>query len=189
MIVDPAVSRRKFATEVQVARAQSHWQRQGIWILRTEYPIVFVVLATPMSLPIFPGVISAVHFDFTDYDVRPPSVKFVDPFTEEPLAIAALKWHFQKASNVVRQPTSDKVSAELVPYVQSFDQIKPFLCTPGVREYHDCSGHSGDSWFLHRRQKGNVLVHLLTMLQRYGAGAIQGISYQVATQLRTRLVE
>lgn len=181
MIVDPAVSRRKFAQEVEVARAQQHFHRQGIWILRSEYPIVFVAIVTPVGMPMFPGVLSAVHIDFTDYDVRPPSVYFVDPFSERRLELGEIKWWFPKATNVLRHPTTGQVlAAQPLNYVQGFNSRRPFLCLPGVREYHECSGHSGDSWFLHRGKMGNLLVHLLTMLQRYGSGAVDGVQFQVA---------
>lgn len=189
MIVDPAVSRRKFAQEVEVARAQAHFQRQGIWILRSEYPIVFVVIVTDRLTPLLPGVLTAVHIDFTDYDVRPPSVRFVDPFTERRLTAGEIRWNFPKATNPVLHPETGEIqSAELLTYVQSFNQEQPFLCVPGVREYHECSGHSGDSWFLHRRLKKNLLVQLLTMLQRYGSGALNGVQFQITPHLVAKLV-
>lgn len=189
MIVDPAVSRQKFAREVETARALEYLHKQGIWILRSEYPIVFVAIVSQRNMPLVPGVLCAVHIDFTDYDVRPPSVRFVDPFSELPVAAHELKWGFPKATNVVRDAVSGEiVSAEFVPYVQSFDQNRPFLCVPGVREYHECSGHSGDSWFLHRGAKGCLLVHLLTMLQRYGPGAANGVQISLNTQIVQKAV-
>lgn len=190
MIVDPAVSRRKFAKEVAIARAQQHLHKQGIWILRSEYPIVFVAVVTQRNMPVVPGVLCAVHIDFTDYDVRPPSVRFVDPFTELPVASQELKWDFPKVTNVVPDPASGGIlSAEIVPYVQSFDQNRPFLCIPGIREYHDCSGHTGDSWFLHRGTKGCLLVHLLTMLQRFGPGAVNTVHVSVSHSIVRKAVQ
>lgn len=189
MIVDPAVSRRKFIREVEAARAHPLFPQQGIWILRAEFPIVFAAILTPIGIPL-PGVIAAVHIDFSDYDVRPPSIYFVDPFTERRLNYAEIKWKFPRANTVV-DPVSNQTSTEILDYVQSFDQVKPFFCATGVREYHECSAHSGDSWFLHRGKKGNLLVHLLTVLQRYGANAISGVQYvipQVIPQITIKAV-
>jgi len=180
LILDPAVSRRKFAREVEIALSLKHWHQQGIWVMRAEYPVVFVIVVTPSGTPVFPGVLAAVHIDFTDYDVRPPSVRFVDPFTEKMLGHPELRWHFPKSKVVMRHPTTNEpVSVEPVPFVQSFDPARPFICKAGIREYHECSAHSGDAWLLHRRRKTNLLVELLTMFQRYGAGACKGINYQI----------
>ena len=180
MIVDPAVARRKFDKEVRLARSQPYWQQQGVWMLRAEFPIVFVIFATPKMMPWCPGVIAGLHIDFSDYDIRPPSVRFVDPFTEAALTFTEMKWHFPRTVNAVRDRTSGQITAaEQLAYVQSFDNIKPFLCLPGVREYHECSAHSGDSWFMHRSPREGLLVHLLTILQRYGPGSIQGITFNL----------
>lgn len=189
MIVDPAVSRRKFAREVEMAEALGHLHKQGIWILRSEYPIVFVAIVTPQLVPAFPAILAAVHIDFTDYDVRPPSVRFVDPFTERYLTALEIRWPFPKANEVVQGPAENPIKMmQHTSYVQSFDHERPFLCVPGVREYHECSGHSGDSWFLHRGTKPSILVHILTMLQRYGSGAIGGVNYQVLAQIVPKIV-
>lgn len=172
-----------------MAKNLEYWHKQGIWILRSEYPIVFVAILTPQPVPAFPAVLAAVHIDFTDYDVRPPSVRFVDPFTERYLTAAEIRWPFFKANEVVQGSADNPIKAmQQVSYVQSFNHERPFLCVPGVREYHDCSGHSGDSWFLHRGTKPNVLVHLLTMLQRYGSGAVGGVNYQVVAQIIPKVV-
>jgi putative metal binding uncharacterized protein len=183
MIVDPAVSRQKFAREVEAAKAYGPFQRQGVWIMRAEYPIVFVVLVTNQLVPVLPGVLCGVHLDFTDYDVRPPSLRFVDPFEENPLSASAC-WSFPKTSVTVNQETGEAVH-EVQKLLQAFDPEKPFLCLPGVREYHECSAHSGDSWFLHR--KPNMLVHLLNILHLYGPNAA-GFRIEIKPQLAMKAV-
>jgi hypothetical protein len=167
MIVDPIVSRRKFNLEVEAARSYGPFQRQGVWIMRAEYPTVCVVLLVNKPFPVVPGVLCGVQFDFTDYDVRPPSIQFVEPFEEKPLDINAC-WRFPK-TRALLDAASGQTKHEVQQLLQAFDPAKPFLCLQGVREYHECSAHSGDSWFLHR--KPNMLVHLLTLLHRYGPNA------------------
>lgn len=180
MITDPSVSRRKFEREVAMAQALPYWQRQGVWILRAEFPIVLVAFVSLKPTPWCPSVIAAVHIDFSDYDARPPSIKFVDPITEVPISIAELRHHFPRAAKFQLDPTSNQLRPTAhTTFVQSFDKVKAFLCLPGVREYHECSGHSGDSWFAHRRPNGGHLVHLLTVLQRHGPGALHDLGIQV----------
>lgn len=183
MIVDPAVSRHKFAREVEAAKAYSPFQRQGVWIMRAEYPIVFVALVTNQLVPVLPGVLCGVHLDFSDYDVRPPSLRLVDPFDEKPLSASA-SWGFPKVSEIVNPETGETVH-EVQNLLQAFNPEKPFICLQGVREYHECSAHSGDSWFLHR--KPNMLVHLLSILHQYGPNAV-GIRLQVNHQLAMKAV-
>lgn len=183
MIVDPAVSRRKFACEIKAAREYSPFQRQGVWILRAEYPVVFVVLVINKPFPAVPGVLCGLHIDFSDYDVRPPSIRIVNPFDESPVNFAD-SWKFSRAIDAV-DPESGQTASGLQALLQAFDLEKPFFCLPGVREYHESSAHSGDSWFLHR--KPNMLVHLLTILHRYGPNAAV-CQFQVIPILATKKI-
>lgn len=189
MIADPSVSRRKFEREVAAARAHRPFQQQGIWILRAEYPVVFAAIITTNKMPLLNGVLCGVHIDFTDYDVRPPSVKFVDPFTELPLSFDAC-WKFLRFTP--RPPLPGEPTGQGQKYLnqqemlQHFDRNKPFLCLQGVREYHDSSAHTGDSWFLHRRK--NMLVHILTILQKYGSGSAVA-QMQLVTHINAAITE
>lgn len=187
MVVDPAVSREKFKQEVNGARAHPSFHKQGIWILRAEFPIVFVTILTPIKIPLLPGTLAAVHIDYSDYDVSAPSILFVDPFTEKPLSYDEILWKFPRTKTIVYPSISQNIN-ETINYVQSFDITKPFLCASGVREYHECSAHSGDSWFLHRGKKGNLLVHILTILQHYGSNAIDGVQIQISQNIVHRAV-
>lgn len=56
----------------------------------------------------------------------------------------------------------------------------PFICLPGVREYHEHPGHTGDSWFLHRLSGVGTLYNLVTQLYHYGTEHIVGYQYHVA---------
>jgi hypothetical protein len=170
MIADPSVSRRKFEREVAAALAHKPFHEQGVWILRAEYPTVFAVLITTLNVPIWRGILCGVHINFTDFDVRPPSLKFVDPFNERPLNYNEC-WKFTRLNLKPPLPgdTAGPQQYEAVPLLQAFDINNPFLCLPGVREYHDSSAHTGDSWFLHRRK--NMLIYILTILQQFGSSS------------------
>lgn len=65
LLVDPAVSRAKFARELAEYRSlEDDHLRRGWWMLRREYPEVFVVFANAQLKP--PAVIFGVIIDFTN---------------------------------------------------------------------------------------------------------------------------
>ena len=43
---------------------------------------------------------------------------------------------------------------------------RPFLCTPGIREYHEHSSHVGDSWDNHKNKSAFDLGGILTQIWR-----------------------
>jgi hypothetical protein len=154
-------------------------------LLRVEYPEILVALAAPQLTP--PAVVTGVRFDYSNYDVRPPSVRLVNPFTNEPYKAKELPTILKRAVEGGAPAIPGLMiplgaQARLVtqqPLMQSYgpDDI-PFLCIAGVREYHDHPGHSGDAWELHRKSGAGRLVRLLELITKYG---VQPISdYQVA---------
>lgn len=175
-LVDPAVSRAKFAREVDGFRALADdHARNGCWLAKAEFPKALVIFGTPKLKP--PAVAFAAAFDFSNYDLWPPSVRLVDPFTQEPYTTKAVP-------NPLRRripPTPDQASQGIEPVqdiVQGYGPNDiPFICIPGVREYHDHPGHSGDSWLLHRRLGEGTLHNLVTHLYHYGTEYI--VSYRV----------
>jgi hypothetical protein len=83
-LVDPAVARAKFEREVaDYRRMEGEYLRRGWVMVRAEFPEVMVLLAAPQLNPRV--VVFGVVLDFTNYDLWAPSVRFVDPFTLEPL--------------------------------------------------------------------------------------------------------
>jgi hypothetical protein len=179
MIVDPSVSRLKFDRDVSEATTQrDYFMRRGAWIVTAEFPEVFVVLGTPKSKPHY--VPYGVLFDFTDYDARPLSVRLVDPFTKRRLKKSEIGYTFLRANPLpVGMPVG--MPTGFTEILQAFVDDAPFLCLPGIRDYHASSAHSGDSWWLHRRTGEGKLFTLLDKLCMYGAEPITGI--QVSQQI------
>lgn len=88
-VVDPVVSRQKFAREVEALRRhEADYRRQGWLLLSADFPEVFVVLTVPQLRP--SPVLFGVVINFSNYDVDPPSVQFVNPWTREPLRASEL---------------------------------------------------------------------------------------------------
>lgn len=197
-LVDPEVSRSKFEREIADYRGLGDAHiRKGCWMIRAEFPEVFMIFGTPHLKP--PVVIFGALLDFTNYDLWPPSVKLVNPFSRLPYKWDELPTHMLRRV-VSRPPTNtpeaaadgqptptgtaptEEVSIQPMMMPNPPDG-EPFLCLPGTRAYHDHPSHSGDSWLLHRGQGEGKLFHLLNTLYTYGAmPAMFGVQLVVPLQ-------
>ena len=65
----------------------------------------------------------------------------------------------------------------------------PFLCIPGVKEYHDHPGHSGDPWEIHRSTGEGRLVRLLEVISKYGLEPVKGFDIKLVPQVAFALSE
>lgn len=166
MRVDPAVSHRKFDREkARLIQQASMLAARGVFLVRAEFPqldLLYVprsplLIGLPAPLPDSPPLpvghlpvlelpsLAArafkARFDLTDYDLRAPSIEFLDPWTDQPLQyetmFRAIEFEKTRGAHLVllgAHPTTHK----------------PFLCLRGVREYHEHPQHSGDEWLLYR---------------------------------------
>lgn len=194
-LVDPEVSRAKFARELDQYNILANVHRQrGWWLLTADFPEVFVVFATPRTKP--PLVVFGAILDFTNYDLWAPSVRLVNPFTRQPYTARTLPpiaWLQRRAPIAGGRPrpevlphagdTDSVVQIDRLMQAYGDDEI-PFLCIPGVREYHENPGHTGDDWLLHRGQGEGRLFFLLEQLYRYGVEPIRGFDIQMVPQIR-----
>lgn len=98
-----------------------------------------IMLAEVLSLA---GRGFKARFDLTDYDMRAPSLEFLDPWTDIPLAYKTMF----RALEFEEQRRTHLVLLDDHPITH-----KPFLCLRGIREYHEHPQHSGDDWMLYRK--------------------------------------
>ena len=176
-LVDPTVSRTKFERETAALLGQ-RWdlQRRGWFIMDATFPKVFVIFAKP-DMPATP-VVFGVEINFTDYDLEPPSVVLVNPFTREPYTFQDLSakgvalWHLKPGENTL----GNFLQAETP------DAI-PFVCFPGTREYHRHPAHTGDSWLLHRGRGEGTLYFLLDKLFEHGIAPLSGFEMRLQIQI------
>jgi hypothetical protein len=166
--VDPEVSRIKFAAEIdQFKSLRDIYIKRGIWLLKDDYPFALFAFAKAL---IPAAVIFGAMIDFTDYDLHPLSVKLVNPFTQIPLKGTEVLTHFMRlvpasGANPAAPPTS---------LLAIHSNNEPFICLPGLREYHDHPAHTGDSWLLHRGKGEGTLNFVVDKLHHYGVEGVSG---------------
>lgn len=138
MRVDPEVNRRKFKQQVDLLlMARDIYRRERGWIIEeVAYPHIFVVMLTPGH----PFALFTVDLDFVDYNLQPPSVTFRDPVGRRPLVRNELPPALQR---VGERTISVMIASH--PYTRL-----PFLCFPGIREYHSHPQHTNDPWDAYR---------------------------------------
>lgn len=173
--VDPEVSQAKFDEEVKMFMDSYEIHRKrGIMVLECKFPDLYLAFAAPALIPA--PIVFAVKINFTNYDLEPLSVVFVDPFTLQPM----------KANQMVMPPFLRNIGQEGQVVPQALLQAEPvpdaipFLCIPGVREYHSHPAHTGDSWLLHRKVAGEgTLGFVVDKLYLYGISSLNAYNIQI----------
>lgn len=186
---DPAVSHAKFDREVAQYRSmEAVHRKRGCLLLDATFPEVFVAFAATKIKPAL--LVAAVVIDFTDYDLKPPSVRFVDPFTREPLKAKDLRFSMlRRAPPPGMDPNlfaTLKGQMPLMPtnmIVSHGLEEEPFICLPGIREYHQNPAHTGDSWLLHRASGEGSLAFIVEKIWTYGVNTIEQVQFQVQVQM------
>jgi Predicted metal binding domain len=138
-----------------------------------------VLLATNLK-PVV--AVFGVVLNFDNYDVQPPSVRFVNPLTRDALKLSEIAQFFPALVPAGgAEPTPGPMAVQGL--VQGFTEDRPFLCLQGVREYHENPAHSGDSWFLYRKSGAGTLAQILEVIAKHGAESIR--AFHVPIQIQT----
>lgn len=185
--VDPSVSIAKFEREIGEFKAMAaDYAKRGWFLVDAEFPEALVLLAAPQVKP--HPVVTGVLLDYTDYDLQPPSLRLVDPFTREPYTWEELPTQLLRQVEAQGMPFMIQMPGAVEPPKMMMNQplmqpgmngSDPFLCIAGVREYHHHPGHSGDSWDLHRTAGAGRLVRILEVIDTYGIRPINGFNVQL----------
>lgn len=189
--VDPFVSRTKFERELKQYRIlECHYRNKGWFLLEAEFPRICVAFVVAKLRP--PPLVATVELNFTNYDLHPPSVRFVDPFSREYVKAKDLHFKMMRRLSAADVATGTTVPAQqqqfqLTNLIQHHDPEEiPFLCLPGVREYHNHPAHSGDAWLLHRGSGEGSLHFILDQIWKYGVSPLQ--EFQVQVQVQTPIL-
>jgi len=147
-----------------------------VFLLRASFPDVILAFAPVRIRPLI--LAFAVRINFINYDLEAPSVLFIDPITEGPLAIDQLLTLLPRkvGEQMVTQPNGQQMQMpNLSNLVQAHPPHQiPFLCLPGVREYHAHPAHSNDPWLTHRGNGEGSLGFIIDQLHKYGTDPVNG---------------
>ncbi len=181
VLVDPTVTRAKFDDEVASFRKiEDHHNRRGIWLVRAKYPKVSLVFAAPNVKPLRVLAFGAT-VTFENYDLWAPSVRLVDPVTDVPYKGEELQPQALLLRRQVGPPQPAGPTPPTAPELSRFmvwhqPGEVPFLCHPGVREYHEHPAHTGDDWLTHRLRGEGTLSRIVELLFQYGSSKMMGFN-------------
>ena len=143
--MERVVSLKKFDTAVQLSRADAalYVAGKGWDVGAAVYPTLSVVFRHPRSC-------RAVEFRFNcdNWDELPPSLTLHDP--EDGRELPWEEWPKEVWSVLNSHPSTGK----------------PFLCLPGIREYHTHSSHLGDMWERYRPLSSYSLLGIVDRVQQ-----------------------
>jgi hypothetical protein len=172
IVVDPNVTRLKFERELELWRENEQTYRRRGWLLLGQEGVqvdVGFLGRLPLVHQMVIVMTACVRIDFTNYDLWPPSVEFIEPFNGE-----------YANPPVQALVDSDEGPRNLV--VQGHPETgRPFFCVPGIRQYHDHPQHSGDSWLLHRDTGEGSLATICDRIWRAMARNVLGIHVELQT--------
>lgn len=188
--VDPAVTKRKFRRQLEQWREHGRARERG-WVLLEvddETPAVEVAFTARVSLSAgsapAPVVVCTVRLDYANYDLVPPSLTFIDFSSREP-----------SIPHVGAFVPAESGSPRNVLVAAHPETQRPFLCLPGIREYHSHPQHSGDDWLLHRSQGAGSLLIVCERVWSFMARNVIGLnlvfqglpSWPLQAQIQVRL--
>lgn len=174
-LVPPEISREKFRRELEWWKANSLHQERGWILLRSDDEELVIELAflsrvsISMGSVALPVVVCAVRLSYENYDLWPPSLTFIDAFTREPT-----RPHLRAFQSTPIGPRDVLVDVHPTTH-------QPFLCVPGIREYHNHPQHTGDDWLLHRALGEGSISTICDRLWRYMARNVIGLNIQMTT--------
>jgi hypothetical protein len=181
---DPKVTQTKFEREIQTfVNLEEEWRKKGVFLVSNKFPVVEFIFVTAKLKP--SSVAFSVRVDFSNFDIEPPSVKFIDPFTGIALTrkdVPVNFWQFKYPPQINNQlPLNMQVQQQDL--LQGGPEMIPFLCIRGVREYHEHPYHTGDSWLLYRNTGVGNLNYLLDQLYNNSIALVNGHSISLTTSI------
>jgi len=186
VLVDPTISRTKLSREIEHWIANAAHRERGWVLLRHDIDALTVELAflgkvsiSTGSTPL-PVVACAIRLYYDNYDLWPPSLTFIDPFSGD-----ATLPHVRAFMALPDGPRDVLIDAHPL-------TGRPFLCFAGIREYHSHPQHTGDSWMLHRAAGEGSLATICDRVWRYMVRNVVGLRLEVqglpTVPLQARLV-
>lgn len=175
--VDPEVTKKKFQDELRAfEESEDEFRRLGIVCTERNAISISLIFCSPHLRPV--GILFCVKIDYTNWDIEPPSVQFIDPFNREPLLRRDLSIKLIQVLPQVKSINGINPQQQM-DLLQGLPDQPPFICMPGVKQYHDHLWHSGDSWWLYRNRGEGKLVTLIRQLYRHSILQINSYGIQL----------
>jgi len=176
----PDVTKRKYDEELKdFVKISELWRKKGVFLISETHPTIEFLFALPKLKP--SAISFAVRIDFTNYDVEPPSLKFICPFTGKFLTKkeVGMKFIQAKVPEVIQPGLPVQIQQQDL--LQGSENEIPFFCIPGIKEYHDHPAHTGDAWLLYRKRGEGRLGFILDQLYSYSTPTVKsyGINYVI----------
>lgn len=168
--VDPVVTKKKLQRDLEHWNTHSRARERGWLLLSADVDQLLVEVAFTARISLSAGsgpmsaVVCAIRLDYSNYDVLPPSLTFIDFISGEPATP-----HVGAFVPTEAGPRNVLIAAHP-------DTRQPFLCIPGIREYHTHPQHSGDDWLLHRSQGEGSLLTICERVWRFMALNVIGLN-------------
>lgn len=170
---DPEISLNKYNAELTLFKENNDIHNsRGIFLIKENFPVMTFIFCAPQIKPT--PIVFCTRLDFTNYDIEPISITFINPLSGDKLRFGEMPIHFRRKVPLAipQSPVQQFQFQDLL--VGYGNDDFPFLCLPGVREYHNHPAHTGDSWLLHRGKGGEgTLGFLLESLYTYGIPPLQ----------------
>jgi Predicted metal binding domain len=148
--MDPEVSKLKFEREKErIFGEGNEFAKANGWdIVGFTYPNAEIIFTHPKS-----GRRVGFRFNCSNWDETSPSLSLFDPETKEELPWA--RWPQEGWSAGDRHSVTGK----------------PFLCLPGIHEYHIHESHLNDHWANLKGKLSYSLPHIFARVQqKFGTG-------------------
>lgn len=172
-LVDAEVTRQKFQEELALWKAHGDVANRG-WLVLSEdanEPSVELALlarvATSVAVGFLPVLVCALRLRYDNYDLWPPSLTFIDVFSRQ-----LSHPHVRAFLSTPEGPRDVLIDGHPM-------TNQPFLCLPGIREYHSHPQHTGDDWLLHRPSKEGSISTITERVWRMMARNVVGLGLSV----------
>lgn len=182
--VDPEVAKVKFEIQWNLfENREQEYRDQGIVCIKKAFPFLeFAFLSPSLKLSIndrkrpqenivfqaaTPWVPMALRFDYTNFDILPPSIRLIDPISRKEVFTSILKMEIYPNQQNLSKLPAPRFKVKPQPILLPDLDGRLFICLPGIREYHQHLQHDGDSWFLYRNNDNGKLTNLLDKIFLY----------------------
>jgi putative metal binding uncharacterized protein len=160
--VDIEVTKNKFNNEINEFTAlEKNYNERGVFLVEIQGFTLRLLFTAPQIKP--SPVLFSVELDYSNWDFEPPALRVINPFTKAVLRNNEVGVQFLQWNNEAQDAQSLLVGHDI-----------PFLCIPGIREYHQHFHHSGDSWMLYRTRGEGKLTDIIEKIIKHATLPLVG---------------